>query len=98
MPAALDDPKAPTKHLSGPERKNYHPERIIAISTILRDNTKAIITPYINGYHDAPSKSSLQALCSEMNKEIDAGNTYPMDEAMDLEGFAAYWFGNFAAI
>ncbi|KAF3908101.1 hypothetical protein ABW21_db0207012 [Orbilia brochopaga] len=97
-PAAMEDPYAPRKYLSGPTRANYHPERILPFSTTLKDGTKVRVTPFINGYHEPPAHSAVELLCREMNGEIEAGDTYPMDEGMDVVAFKGYWFGSFAAV
>ncbi|KAF3122008.1 hypothetical protein TWF569_002429 [Orbilia oligospora] len=97
-PAALDDPSAPRKQLSGPNRVNFQPSKLLPLSKSLRDGTEIIITPYINGYHDAPLKPIVETLCEELNGEIERGDTYPMDEIMSVDLFKGYWFGNFAAV
>ncbi|KAK6352839.1 hypothetical protein TWF696_004840 [Orbilia brochopaga] len=97
-PAAMDDPTAARKYLSGPSLANYRPEKIKPFSTVLKDGTKVRVTPYINGYHDAPARSVVEVLCREMNGEIEAGDTYPMDVEMDVVAFEGYWFGSFAAV
>ncbi|KAJ6263743.1 N-acetyltransferase [Drechslerella dactyloides] len=97
-PAALDDPTAPRKHLSGPARVNYTPEKVLPIPATLKDGTKVRVTPYINGYHEPPARGVVDLLCEEMNGEIEAGDTYPMDEEMDAVTFEGYWFGSFAGV
>ncbi|EPS45436.1 hypothetical protein H072_588 [Dactylellina haptotyla CBS 200.50] len=97
-PAALDDPTAARKYLSGPAKADYKPEKLFPLSKVLKDGTKVLVTPYINGYHDAPARSTLEHLCDEMNGEIESGDTYPMDEKMDIDIFESYWFGSFAAV
>ncbi|KAK6497763.1 hypothetical protein TWF481_012165 [Arthrobotrys musiformis] len=97
-PAALDDPTAPRKQLSGPSKVNYQPGSLLPLSKVLRDGTEILITPYINGYHDAPAREIVEKLCEEMNGEIERGDTYPMDEVMTVDAFEGYWFGNFAAV
>ncbi|KAK6331801.1 hypothetical protein TWF718_002343 [Orbilia javanica] len=97
-PAALEDPTAPRKQLSGPTTVNFQPSKVLPLSKTLRDGTKILITPYINGYHGAPSRATVETLCEEMNGEIERGDTYPMDEFMSVEAFEGYWFGNFAAV
>lgn len=42
--------------------------------------------------------SLLSYLCSQMNREIDKGDTYPMTTPMALDFFGTYWFANFAAV
>ncbi|RVD85047.1 uncharacterized protein DFL_003378 [Arthrobotrys flagrans] len=96
--AALDDPTAPRKRLSGPTKANFQPSKVLPLSKVLKDGTKILITPYINGYHDAPSKAIVETLCEEINGEIERGDTYPMDEIMGVDPFESYWFGNFAAV
>ncbi|KAK6524647.1 hypothetical protein TWF281_011550 [Arthrobotrys megalospora] len=97
-PAAMDDPTAPRKQLSGPTKANFLPSKILPFSKTLKDGTKVVITPWINGYTDAPPRAMVETLCEEMNGEIESGDTYPIDEAMGVEAFQSYWFGNFAAV
>lgn len=97
-PAALEDPTAPRKHLSGPASKNVRPEKILPAPITLFDGRSAIIKPFINGYHEAPPREYIRVLTTEMNGEIERGDTYPMDEPMDEAGFESYWFGSFAAV
>ena len=37
-------------------------------------------------------------LCSQLNKEIEKGDTYPMTDPMTLDAFGNYWFANFGAV
>ncbi|KAF3167740.1 hypothetical protein TWF788_011313 [Orbilia oligospora] len=97
-PAALDDPTAPRKQLSGPNRVDFQPSKLLPLPKSLRDGTEIVITPYINGYHDAPLRPIVETLCEELNGEIERGDTYPMDEIMSVDLFEGYWFGNFAAV
>jgi hypothetical protein len=42
--------------------------------------------------------SLLSYLTSQMNREIEKGDTYPMTTSMTIDFFGAYWFANFAAV
>ncbi|KAK6540279.1 hypothetical protein TWF694_009090 [Orbilia ellipsospora] len=97
-PAALDDPSAPRKYLVGPTRVNYQPEKILPILRTLKDGTRILMTPFINGYHAEPPRSMVEILCDELNGEIERGDTYPMEEFMEVDTFYNYWFGSFAAV
>jgi len=37
-------------------------------------------------------------LHEEFNREIERGDTYPMEAPLTLEAFRNYWFGAFAAV
>ena len=37
-------------------------------------------------------------LCSQLNKEIEKGDTYPMTNPMTADAFGNYWFANFGAV
>jgi hypothetical protein len=45
-----------------------------------------------------PPRALLEYLRAQLNREIEGGDTYPMLEPLDEEGFAAYWFGDFAGV
>ena len=73
------------------------PVEIVPRQVTLRDRiTTATLVPFSAA--DQVPPSLLAYVCTLLNREIEAGDTYPMIETMDLEGFAKYWFGNFAAI
>lgn len=99
----LDDPTAPVKYrvsgngsyASGPE--SGIPPSIFPRLVILRDRiTVATLVPFFSP-RQIPSRL-LSYLCDQLNKEIEAGDTYPMVEPLSYETFRPYWFGNFAAV
>ncbi|KAL8653021.1 MAG: hypothetical protein Q9226_004016 [Calogaya cf. arnoldii] len=73
------------------------PPSITPRQVTLRDRiTIASLIPLSNP-DDVP-RSLLNYLCSQLNREIEKGDTYPMISAMPLSTFGPYWFQNFAAI
>ncbi|RDA94594.1 hypothetical protein CP533_2404 [Ophiocordyceps camponoti-saundersi (nom. inval.)] len=96
MPAMLDDPARPpirqwpsSETIKGPLPK--------ARCVTLRDgHTKATILPFTSP-QQVPA-SLLEFLSDQFNKEIEAGDTYPMVDTMSATVFAEYWFQTFAAI
>ncbi|QDS77903.1 hypothetical protein FKW77_000695 [Venturia effusa] len=102
MPAMLDDPSSPAIfRRSGaspfPAPKSALPQDVVPRQVTLRDRvTKATLIPF-SSVEDVPL-SLLDYLCSQLNKEIEKGDTYPMMDAMPLAFFGPYWFANFAAV
>ncbi|KAL8814230.1 MAG: hypothetical protein Q9223_006529 [Gallowayella weberi] len=103
MPAMLDDPTAPNIYRTSgappyPTPSNPQiPSSITPRQVTLRDRiTIASLIPFSNP-NDVPH-SLLNYLCSQLNREIEKGDTYPMISAMPLSTFGPYWFQNFAAI
>ncbi|RDA82751.1 hypothetical protein CP532_4546 [Ophiocordyceps camponoti-leonardi (nom. inval.)] len=96
MPAMLDDPARPpirqwpsSENIPGPVPK--------ARCVTLRDGqTKATILPFTSP--DQIPASLLAFLCDQFNKEIEAGDTYPMVDTMTVTAFGEYWFQTFAAV
>ncbi|PHH61478.1 hypothetical protein CDD81_325 [Ophiocordyceps australis] len=63
----------------------------------LRDGqTKATILP-LTSQHQIPP-SLLDFLSLQFNKEIEAGDTYPMVDPLPVDKFGDYWFQTFAAV
>ncbi len=103
MPAMLEDPTAPAIYRTSgrppyPTPQNPQiPETIVPRPVTLRDRiTIASLIPFSNP-HDVPPRL-LSYLCSQLNLEIDKGDTYPMMSAMPLATFGTYWFQNFGAV
>lgn len=97
MPAMLDDPSSqpiqrwPSRAATGLPA-DVRPRRV----TLRDGETRATILPFASK-GQIPS-SLLHFLCGQLNREIEAGDTYPMVDAMQPEAFGAYWFQNFAAV
>ncbi|KAL4948726.1 hypothetical protein BDW69DRAFT_88539 [Aspergillus filifer] len=63
----------------------------------LRDRiTVATLVPF-HSYAQIP-KSLLVYLCTQLNREIEKGDTYAMVEPIPARHFAPYWFSNFGAV
>ena len=99
----LEDPTAPAIYRTSgkppyPTSSNPQiPETIVSRQVTLRDRiTIASLIPFSNP-NDVPPRL-LSYLCSQMNLEIEKGDTYPMMTAMPLTTFGTYWFQNFGAI
>ncbi|CUS09694.1 unnamed protein product [Tuber aestivum] len=66
-------------------------------SVYLRDHVSiATVHPVM---HASQIPASLIAfLWTELNNEIERGDTYPIEEPMSLEKFTRFWFGTFGAV
>ncbi|KAF8423872.1 His(2)-Cys(2) zinc finger-domain-containing protein, partial [Tirmania nivea] len=96
MPALLEDPHAP-HHVGPPLPANAH-AALQPRTVILRDHvTVASIIPVLAGAGSVPL-GLVSVLHEEFNREIERGDTYPMDTPLTLEAFRSYWFGTFAAV
>ncbi|KAI9738294.1 MAG: hypothetical protein M1834_008792 [Cirrosporium novae-zelandiae] len=103
MPAMLDDPNTPIFYRTSgqpPYPDPGNPQLPLAISSrqvTLRDRvTVATLVPF-----SCPSQvpqSLLVYLCDQLNREIEKGDTYPMNSPLPIELFGPYWFANFGAI
>lgn len=89
----LDSPSAPRASEPG----GPLPIGIAPSTVTLRDRTTtATILPF-----SAPNQvppTLLSYLCSQLGREIEKGNTYPMISPLPLSSFGPYWFGVFGAI
>ncbi|KAL9008963.1 MAG: hypothetical protein Q9173_005965 [Seirophora scorigena] len=101
--AELDDPTAPVIYRTSgappyPTPSDPQiPPSIIPRQVTLRDRvTIASLIPFSSPLEVPPSL--LNYLCSQLNLEIEKGDTYPMISPMPLSTFGAYWFQNFAAV
>jgi hypothetical protein len=98
----LDDPTAPLIfRTSGDDPQltagDALPQEIQARSVTLRDRvTQATLVPF-SSVLQVP-RTLVDYLCSQLNKEIEKGDTYPITEPMTLDAFGNYWFGNFGAV
>ena len=59
----------------------------ITIASLLPISTATAVPPRLLAY-----------LCSQLNLEIEKGDTYPMMTIMPVSTFGTYWFQNFGAI
>ncbi|RMJ21828.1 histone acetyltransferase Spt10 [Aspergillus sp. HF37] len=66
------------------------------IHKILKTSTPLTLYPVTSPSSIPPSL--LRFLHREFNAEVERGCTYPMDEKMSLDEFAAYWFGKFGVV
>ncbi|KAI4251537.1 MAG: hypothetical protein LQ352_004791 [Teloschistes flavicans] len=103
MPSQLDDPTAPVIYrTSGPPpyptaSNPQIPSTITPRQVTLRDRiTIASLIPFSSV--DEVPHALLNYLCSQLNREIEKGDTYPMISEMPLSTFGPYWFQNFAAV
>ncbi|EQL02433.1 hypothetical protein G6O67_000984 [Ophiocordyceps sinensis] len=93
----LDDPSSPPIQRWPSRATTGLPADVRPRRVTLRDGeTRATILPFASK-GQIPS-SLLHFLCGQLNREIEAGDTYPMVDAMQPEAFGAYWFQNFAAV
>ena len=99
----LEDPTAPVIYrTSGPPpyptpSDSGLPAGIAARQITLRDrNTIATLMPFAT-QQDVPPRL-LEYLASQLNIEIEKGDTYPMVHPMSTPTFGTYWFQNFGAI
>lgn len=103
MPAMLEDPTAPAIYrVSGnppyptPDDPQI-PDSIVPRKVTLRDRiTIASLLPFSTPMAVPPRL--LSYLCSQLNLEIEKGDTYPMMTSMPVSTFGTYWFQNFGAI
>ncbi|KIW02934.1 uncharacterized protein PV09_05980 [Verruconis gallopava] len=102
MPAMLDDPTSPTIYRTsgnGPHLTDgaVLPPEIQPRSVTLRDRvTQATLVPF-SSVLQVP-RTLVAYLCSQLNKEIEKGDTYPMTDPMTVDAFGNYWFANFGAV
>jgi hypothetical protein len=103
MPAMLEDPTAPVIYRTSgappypTPTEPQIPPTIVLRQVTLRDRiTIATLIPFSNPHHVPPSL--LAYLCSQLNLEIEKGDTYPMIAPMPLSSFGPYWFQNFGAV
>ena len=103
MPAMLDDPTAPVIYrVSGPSpyptpENNGIPESIQARKVTLRDRVTIATLLAFSSPSQVPA-NLLSYLADQLNREIEKGDTYPMDKQMTIPAFGSYWFQNFGAV
>lgn len=96
MPAILEDPHTP--HHVAPLLPGIPSATLQPRTVILQDHvTVATIIPILSSAQSIPV-GLLSFLHDEFNREIERGDTYPMDQPLTLEGYSNYWFGTFAAV
>ena len=103
MPAQLEDPTAPAIYRTSgippypvPSDPTI-PSAITPRQVTLRDRvTTATLMPFSTPTTIPPRL--LRYLCSQLNLEIEKGDTYPMTQAMPVQTFATYWFQNFGCV
>jgi GNAT superfamily N-acetyltransferase len=92
MPAMLDDPTSPPiLHKLDKAAHSFTPEHVT-----LKDGSKATILPFTS-LSQVPA-SLVAFLHAQLWAEIEAGDTYPMLDALPVEAFGSYWFGVFGAV
>jgi GNAT superfamily N-acetyltransferase len=92
MPAMLDDPTSPPiLHTLDKAAHSFTPEHVT-----LKDGSNATIIPFTS-LSQVPA-SLVAFLHAQLSAEIEAGDTYPMLDALPLESFGPYWFGVFGAV
>ncbi|OLL24466.1 L-azetidine-2-carboxylic acid acetyltransferase [Neolecta irregularis DAH-3] len=69
---------------------------LVPIEVTLRDGTPAIIHPLFPG-SEIPD-SLLFSIHQTLNKEIEMGETYPIERLVSLEECTTFWFGAFCAV
>lgn len=62
----------------------------------LKNGSSATILPFTS--LDQVPQSLVAFLHAQLSAEIEAGDTYPMLEALPVEAFGPYWFGVFGAV
>ncbi len=98
----LDDPSAPLRHRRSGEPPYLAPFSPLPIGIVsrqvtLRDRTTSATLIPFSSPHQVP-QSLLLYLCTQMNQEIEKGDTYPMLDAFSPVEFGPYWFANFGAV
>jgi len=91
MSSILEDP---TQSAHPPPKSP--PPFLTPLHVTLSTGEEAIILPSVQ--HPQQSPQCLAQLHQEFTWEVERGTTYPMDQAMDLAAFTAYWFGGFAGV
>lgn len=96
MPALLEDPQ---NHIPPPPSAVKKAPLLTPRHTTLPKANNAPVTlyPVTNGPESLPT-DLIKHLHAEFSAEIQRGATYPMEEPLELEKFAGYWFGTFAVV
>lgn len=103
MPAVNDHPDAQEMYRTSTQSPFFSvakprlPPTVSPKQVTLRDRvTIATLVPFSTAA-ELPH-SLLAYLCDQINKEIEKGDTYPMDRPLTLEEFGPYWFSSFGAV
>lgn len=102
MPAnpSIPDPAVHRPPGSGPSPDSGPPALAPGVEmyeVTLRDRqTVATLVPFAS--RDEVPDSLLAYLSEQFNKEIEGGDTYPMEDTMTPDEFSAFWFAHFGAI
>lgn len=77
-------------------RKQTLNHSLVPTELDLADGTKAVAFPITAADHIP--LTLLAHMCDEFNDEIKTGQTYPIDEPLNVEEFRNYWLGDFTGI
>lgn len=96
MPAMLEDPSTRTPP---PQAHTQAAPSLPPRHATLPKLSSAALTlyPVTNGSSSIP-QDLVKFLHAEFSAEIERGTTYPMEQPMNLQQFAEYWFGTFAVL
>jgi hypothetical protein len=73
------------------------PVEIVPRQVTLRDRlTIATLVPFSAPFQIP--QGLLAYACTLLNREIEAGDTYPMTDQMTVEAFSNYWFGKLLGV
>jgi len=101
MPALIDDPLSPPNYRQSGlhpflQQNSPLPSSITPNTVTLRDGTITTLIPFSSVSQVPPGL--IKCLCDLLNREIEAGDTYPMLDPIPPEKFGPYWFANFAVV
>lgn len=94
MPSLLEDP---TTYIPPPPSAQHASKALLPSTRTLKDNCAVTLYPIAHGPASVPP-GLLTVLHREFSEEIARGTTYPMEEALERDAFAGYWFGTFAVV
>lgn len=96
MPALLEDPST---RIPPPQAHVDAAPSLSARRTTLAKSANAPMTLYpITGGPQSVPKDLVKFLHEEFSAEILRGGTYPMEQPMEFDQFADYWFGTFTVL
>ena len=96
MPALLEDPST---RIPPPQAHVDAAPSLSARRTTLPKSANAPMTLYpITGGPQSVPKDLVKFLHEEFSAEILRGGTYPMEQPMEFDQFADYWFGTFTVL
>jgi len=101
MPALIDDPASPAVYRQSGvapflQKDSPLPPSITPRTVTFRDGTTTTIVPFSSVSQVPPGL--IKCLSELLNREIEAGDTYPMLDPIPLDRFGPYWFANFAVV